>query len=58
MPEKFIEYYDAMSSPWTYLGHKRFRVHGASVRSDHSPQTNGPAEGVVGFRGIATKAAC
>jgi len=24
MPEKFIEYYDAMSSPWTYLGHKRF----------------------------------
>ena len=24
MPDKFIDYYDAMSSPWTYLGHQRF----------------------------------
>ena len=27
MTEKFIDYYDAMSSPWTYLGHQQ--VHGA-----------------------------
>ena len=24
MPDTFIDYYDAMSSPWTYLGHQRF----------------------------------
>ena len=24
MTEKTIDYYDSMSSPWTYLGHKRF----------------------------------
>lgn len=24
MTEKFIDYFDAMSSPWTYLGHQRF----------------------------------
>jgi 2-hydroxychromene-2-carboxylate isomerase len=24
MPEQFIDYYDSMSSPWTYLGHQRF----------------------------------
>lgn len=24
MSKSFIDYYDAMSSPWTYLGHKRF----------------------------------
>ena len=24
MAEKFIDYYDSMSSPWTYLGHLRF----------------------------------
>jgi 2-hydroxychromene-2-carboxylate isomerase len=24
MPDKFIDYFDAMSSPWTYLGHQRF----------------------------------
>jgi 2-hydroxychromene-2-carboxylate isomerase len=24
MAEKFIDYYDSMSSPWTYLGHSRF----------------------------------
>lgn len=24
MPEKIIDYYDSMSSPWTYLGHQRF----------------------------------
>jgi 2-hydroxychromene-2-carboxylate isomerase len=24
MTDKFIDYYDSMSSPWTYLGHKRF----------------------------------
>jgi len=24
MPDTFIDYYDAMSSPWTYLGHERF----------------------------------
>jgi len=24
MPDRFIDYYDAMSSPWTYLGHQRF----------------------------------
>lgn len=24
MPEKIIDYFDSMSSPWTYLGHPRF----------------------------------
>ncbi len=24
MPDNFIDYFDAMSSPWTYLGHQRF----------------------------------
>lgn len=24
MAEKFVDYYDSMSSPWTYLGHLRF----------------------------------
>jgi 2-hydroxychromene-2-carboxylate isomerase len=24
MPAMFIDYYDSMSSPWTYLGHQRF----------------------------------
>ena len=24
MPQKVIDYYDSMSSPWTYLGHVRF----------------------------------
>ena len=24
MPDTFIDYFDAMSSPWTYLGHQRF----------------------------------
>jgi 2-hydroxychromene-2-carboxylate isomerase len=24
MPDKVIDYYDSMSSPWTYLGHLRF----------------------------------
>jgi 2-hydroxychromene-2-carboxylate isomerase len=24
MIEKYIDYYDSMSSPWTYLGHQRF----------------------------------
>ena len=24
MTEKFIDYYDSMSSPWSYLGHQRF----------------------------------
>jgi len=24
MPERSIDYYDSMSSPWTYLGHERF----------------------------------
>lgn len=37
--EKFIDYFDAMSSPWTYLGHKRFETlahrHGLTIR--HKP---------------------
>lgn len=39
MAEKFIDYYDSMSSPWTYLGHPRFmdlaRRFGLTVR--HKP---------------------
>ena len=39
MAESFIDYYDAMSSPWTYLGHRRFealaRRHGLTIR--HKP---------------------
>ncbi len=26
MPDTTIDYFDAMSSPWTYLGHKRFEA--------------------------------
>jgi 2-hydroxychromene-2-carboxylate isomerase len=37
--ERFIDYFDAMSSPWTYLGHKRFEAlaqrHGLTIR--HKP---------------------
>jgi len=39
MAAKFIDYYDSMSSPWTYLGHLRFmelaRRYGLTVR--HKP---------------------
>lgn len=39
MAEKIIDYYDSMSSPWTYLGHLRFvelaRRYGLTVR--HKP---------------------
>lgn len=39
MTETFIDYYDAMSSPWTYLGHKRFEAlahrYGLTIR--HKP---------------------
>lgn len=39
MPDSFIDYFDAMSSPWTYLGHRRFealaRRFGLSIR--HKP---------------------
>jgi 2-hydroxychromene-2-carboxylate isomerase len=39
MAEKFIDYYDSMSSPWTYLGHLRFvelaRRYGLTIR--HKP---------------------
>jgi 2-hydroxychromene-2-carboxylate isomerase len=39
MPDNFIDYYDSMSSPWTYLGHKRFenlvQRYGLTIR--HKP---------------------
>ena len=39
MAERFIDYYDSMSSPWTYLGHLRFmdlsRRFGLTIR--HKP---------------------
>jgi len=39
MAEKLIDYYDSMSSPWTYLGHLRFvelaRRYGLTIR--HKP---------------------
>ena len=39
MTEKIIDYYDSMSSPWTYLGHRRFvelaRRFGLTIR--HKP---------------------
>lgn len=39
MTKKLIDYYDAMSSPWTYLGHNRFvelaHRHGLTIR--HKP---------------------
>ena len=39
MTTKFIDYFDSMSSPWTYLGHKRFEAiaarHGLTIR--HKP---------------------
>lgn len=39
MTDTFIDYYDSMSSPWTYLGHKRFEEltqrYGLTIR--HKP---------------------
>lgn len=39
MPDTFIDYFDALSSPWTYLGHRRFeaiaRDYGLTIR--HKP---------------------
>jgi 2-hydroxychromene-2-carboxylate isomerase len=39
MPDTFIDYYDSMSSPWTYLGHRRFEAlahrYGLTIR--HKP---------------------
>ncbi len=39
MPEKIVDYFDSMSSPWTYLGHQRFvelaRRFGLTIR--HKP---------------------
>lgn len=39
MTEKFIDYYDSMSSPWTYLGHKRFEelAHRYGLTIRHKP---------------------
>jgi 2-hydroxychromene-2-carboxylate isomerase len=39
MAEKFIDYYDSMSSPWTYLGHKRFEglAHRYGLTIRHKP---------------------
>lgn len=39
MTEKFVDYYDSMSSPWTYLGHKRFEelAHRYGLTIRHKP---------------------
>ena len=39
MADKFIDYYDSMSSPWTYLGHKRFEklAHRFGLTINHKP---------------------
>ena len=39
MAEKFIDYYDSMSSPWTYLGHLRFveLAHRFGLTINHKP---------------------
>ena len=39
MAEKFIDYYDSMSSPWTYLGHLRFMnlAHRFGLTIRHKP---------------------
>jgi 2-hydroxychromene-2-carboxylate isomerase len=39
MTEQFIDYYDSMSSPWTYLGHKRFEklAHRFGLTINHKP---------------------
>lgn len=39
MAERFIDYYDSMSSPWTYLGHLRFvkLAHRFSLTIRHKP---------------------
>ena len=39
MAEKFIDYYDSMSSPWTYLGHLRFMdlTRRFGLRVNHKP---------------------
>ena len=39
MPDTFIDYFDAMSSPWTYLGHQRFEklAHRYGLTIRHKP---------------------
>lgn len=39
MTEKFVDYYDSMSSPWTYLGHRRFEelAHRYGLTIRHKP---------------------
>jgi len=39
MPEKLIDYFDSMSSPWTYLGHLRFMnlAHRFGLTIRHKP---------------------
>lgn len=39
MTERFIDYYDSMSSPWTYLGHERFveLAHRFGLTINHKP---------------------
>ena len=39
MTKTYIDYYDAMSSPWTYLGHKRFEqlAHRFGLTIRHKP---------------------
>jgi len=39
MAERFIDYYDSMSSPWTYLGHLRFMklAHRFGLTIRHKP---------------------
>jgi 2-hydroxychromene-2-carboxylate isomerase len=39
MTEKLIDYYDSMSSPWTYLGHQRFETlaHRFGLIINHKP---------------------
>jgi 2-hydroxychromene-2-carboxylate isomerase len=39
MTERYIDYYDSMSSPWTYLGHLRFEelAHRFRLTINHKP---------------------
>ena len=57
VPEKVIDYYDSMSSPWTYLGHMRFLDLADRFRLDRSAQADGSAQSVVGFRRVAIETA-
>lgn len=57
MAERLIDYYDSMSSPWTYLGHLRFmdlaRRFGLTIR--HQELRRDTGEGREGIHRVGAR---